>query len=351
MGILAPGERSIATTNRNFRGRMGSGESEVCLANAWVAAAAAVTGEIVRSGRRSRGRARVILPGTRGRDRQDDVDTDVLFPGPYLSITDVAQMPQYLFEGLDPSLRDQLVGPTRRSSSAPTSAAAPRASTSRRRCAPRASSSSSARSFARIFSRNCLNLGLPIVICAEAVDAAKPGDQLELDLAAGTLTVAGVAYEVPALPPFMRELLGQGGLVEMRSAAELTLLPRSYSFARDGSASSSSQALSDEMEYGTIARWLKREGDSVDRGRGRRRGRGREGDDRDRGARDRRARADRRRRGRRDQASARRSRSSPRAADGHGAGRRDRDARGAARGACGGSAPSRSARWSSSRRS
>ena len=43
---------------------------------------------------------------------QDDVDTDVLFPGPYLSITDVAQMPQYLFEGLDPSLRDQLVGPT-----------------------------------------------------------------------------------------------------------------------------------------------------------------------------------------------------------------------------------------------
>jgi 3-isopropylmalate/(R)-2-methylmalate dehydratase large subunit len=47
MGILAPGERSLATTNRNFRGRMGSGESEVCLANAWIAAAAAVTGEIV----------------------------------------------------------------------------------------------------------------------------------------------------------------------------------------------------------------------------------------------------------------------------------------------------------------
>jgi 3-isopropylmalate/(R)-2-methylmalate dehydratase large subunit len=46
-GILAGGERAIATTNRNFRGRMGSPESEVCLANAWVAAAAAVAGEIV----------------------------------------------------------------------------------------------------------------------------------------------------------------------------------------------------------------------------------------------------------------------------------------------------------------
>ncbi len=46
-GILAAGERAIATTNRNFRGRMGSPEAEVYLANAWVAAAAAVAGEIV----------------------------------------------------------------------------------------------------------------------------------------------------------------------------------------------------------------------------------------------------------------------------------------------------------------
>jgi 3-isopropylmalate/(R)-2-methylmalate dehydratase large subunit len=46
-GILAAGESALATTNRNFRGRMGSGESSVYLANAWVAAAAAVAGEIV----------------------------------------------------------------------------------------------------------------------------------------------------------------------------------------------------------------------------------------------------------------------------------------------------------------
>jgi 3-isopropylmalate/(R)-2-methylmalate dehydratase large subunit len=47
MGILAAGETAVATTNRNFRGRMGSPDAEVLLANAWVAAAAAVAGEIV----------------------------------------------------------------------------------------------------------------------------------------------------------------------------------------------------------------------------------------------------------------------------------------------------------------
>ena len=47
MGILAAGETAIATTNRNYRGRMGHPDSQVFLSNAWVAAAAAVTGEIV----------------------------------------------------------------------------------------------------------------------------------------------------------------------------------------------------------------------------------------------------------------------------------------------------------------
>jgi 3-isopropylmalate/(R)-2-methylmalate dehydratase large subunit len=47
MGVVGPGERAVATTNRNFKGRMGSTEAEVYLANAYVAAAAAVVGEIV----------------------------------------------------------------------------------------------------------------------------------------------------------------------------------------------------------------------------------------------------------------------------------------------------------------
>ena len=143
---------------------------------------------------------------------QDDVDTDVLFPGPFLSITDVAEMPKHLFEGLDPSLRDQLVGPTA------LVVGANFGSGSSREHVPQAMAASGIRflvgkSFARIFSRNCLNLGLPVVVCPEAVDATQPGDQLDLDLEAGTLVVAGVAYQVPALPPFMRDLLDKGGLV------------------------------------------------------------------------------------------------------------------------------------------
>jgi 3-isopropylmalate/(R)-2-methylmalate dehydratase large subunit len=47
MGVLGPGERAITTTNRNFKGRMGSTQAEVHIANAWVAAAAAVAGEVV----------------------------------------------------------------------------------------------------------------------------------------------------------------------------------------------------------------------------------------------------------------------------------------------------------------
>jgi 3-isopropylmalate/(R)-2-methylmalate dehydratase small subunit len=142
----------------------------------------------------------------------DDVDTDVLFPGPFLSVTDVAEMPKYLFEGLDPSLRDQLVGPTA------LVVGANFGSGSSREHVPQAMAASGitflvGKSFARIFSRNCFNLGLPIVICPEAVEAAKPGDQLELDLEAGSLAVAGTTYAVPALPPFMRDLLDKGGLV------------------------------------------------------------------------------------------------------------------------------------------
>jgi 3-isopropylmalate/(R)-2-methylmalate dehydratase large subunit len=47
MGVPAAGETAVTTTNRNFRGRMGSADAEVYLANAWVAAAAAVAGELI----------------------------------------------------------------------------------------------------------------------------------------------------------------------------------------------------------------------------------------------------------------------------------------------------------------
>jgi hypothetical protein len=82
----------------------------VHLANAWVAAVAAVAGEIVDPAELAG--ARVKLAGRAVVIRQDDDDTDVLYPGQNLNVTDVEKMTEYLFEGLDPSLRDELGGDT-----------------------------------------------------------------------------------------------------------------------------------------------------------------------------------------------------------------------------------------------
>ena len=143
---------------------------------------------------------------------QDDVDTDVLYPGTFLNITDVEAMKPHLFEGLDPSLRDRLTDETA------LVVGENFGSGSSREHVPQAMRASGVRflvgrSFARIFSRNCLNLGLPVVTCPEAVEAARDGSRIVVDLDAGEVTVDGRAFSVPPLPPFMRELVGAGGLV------------------------------------------------------------------------------------------------------------------------------------------
>lgn len=72
-----------------------------------------------------------------------------------------------------------------------------------------------ARSFARIFYRNAINVGLPILESAAAVAGAEPGHQLEIDLETGqihNLTSQEVYHSEP-YPPFMMEIIGAGGLV------------------------------------------------------------------------------------------------------------------------------------------
>lgn len=143
---------------------------------------------------------------------QDNVDTDVLYPGAYLNITDVEQMTSYLFEGLDPSLRDQLGGETALVVGSNFGAG------SSREHVPQAMAASGIRflvgkSFARIFYRNCLNLGLPAVMAPEAVDAVSPGSALRLDLEQGSLTVDGKTFPITPVPAFLREMFAAGGLV------------------------------------------------------------------------------------------------------------------------------------------
>jgi 3-isopropylmalate/(R)-2-methylmalate dehydratase small subunit len=143
---------------------------------------------------------------------QDNVDTDVLYPGQYLNVLDPAEMPKYLFEGLDPSLRDQLTGDT-------VLVAGENFGTgSSRENVPTAMQAAGircvvAKSFARIFHRNCVNLGLPAIASPEAVIAARLGSSIRIELESGAIDVDGQTFQARPLPPFMLELLSSGGLV------------------------------------------------------------------------------------------------------------------------------------------
>ncbi len=144
--------------------------------------------------------------------RQDNVDTDVLYPGTFLNVEDPELMSPHLFEGLDPGLRDEMgpdtilvVGENFGTGSS-------------REHVPLAMKASGVsclvgKSFARIFRRNCLNLGLPLVDCPDAVTRADMGAHVEVDLDGGTVAVDGDEFVIAPLPDFMRQMLDAGGLI------------------------------------------------------------------------------------------------------------------------------------------
>ncbi len=72
-----------------------------------------------------------------------------------------------------------------------------------------------AESFARIFYRNSLNIGLPILECAEAVAGISQGDEVEVDLATGIIQnrTTNMKYQANSFPPFMQDLIRAGGLI------------------------------------------------------------------------------------------------------------------------------------------
>jgi 3-isopropylmalate/(R)-2-methylmalate dehydratase small subunit len=69
------------------------------------------------------------------------------------------------------------------------------------------------KSFARIFQRNCINLGLPVVAQPEAAAAAEPGARIRVDTDAGEVLVDGRSFHTAPVPDFMQEMLAAGGLV------------------------------------------------------------------------------------------------------------------------------------------
>jgi 3-isopropylmalate/(R)-2-methylmalate dehydratase small subunit len=150
------------------------------------------------------GRA-VVLPG-------DDLDTDVMYPGQYLNIDDPEKMKPYLFEGYDPALRDQLgedaiivtganfgIGSSREHVVQALKAWGVQAVLGK--------------SFARIFRRNCVNLGVPILECAEAAEAARAGSRIAIDTDTGEVEVDGQRFRSTPIDQFVVDLQAAGGLV------------------------------------------------------------------------------------------------------------------------------------------
>jgi 3-isopropylmalate/(R)-2-methylmalate dehydratase small subunit len=147
----------------------------------------------------------VVIPG-------DDVDTDVMYPGAYLNVDDPEEMKQYLFDGFDPSLRDHL-GPDAvvvtgwnfgLGSSREHVVQALRAW---------GVPALVGRSFARIFRRNCVNLGLAVFEAPEAAEAASPGSRIRIDTEAGEILVDGKSFATPPVAALVAELQAVGGLV------------------------------------------------------------------------------------------------------------------------------------------
>jgi len=70
-----------------------------------------------------------------------------------------------------------------------------------------------AKSFARIFYRNCINVGFPMVICEGLDDSIKEGDEADVDLTKGIIIIAGKSYKAQPLPEFVLKIADAGGIV------------------------------------------------------------------------------------------------------------------------------------------
>jgi len=144
-----------------------------------------------------------------------NVDTDAIIPARYLNISEPAELTKHCMEDIDADFikamkqGDIIV------------ADANFGCGSSREHAPIAIKAAGiscviARSFARIFFRNAINIGLPLLECPEAVEKTRNGDSLEVDLATGTIKnlTNGLVFTAKPYPDFMAELIAAGGLIE-----------------------------------------------------------------------------------------------------------------------------------------
>ena len=144
-----------------------------------------------------------------------DVNTDVIIPARYLNVYEPDDLAQHCMEDIDGEFvnrvqpGDIIVAETNFGCG------------SSREHAPLAIKAAGvgcviAKSFARIFYRNALNIGLPILESEEAVDGTDAGDELEVELSTGEIInlTKGLEFKAVPFPDFMLELIDAGGLIE-----------------------------------------------------------------------------------------------------------------------------------------
>lgn len=144
----------------------------------------------------------------------DNIDTDVIIPARYLNTSEPSELAKHCLEDLDKEFvnkvrtGDMIVAGKNFGCG------------SSREHAPIAIKAAGvscviAKSFARIFYRNAINIGLPIIECEEAADKIQDGDNVEVDLSAGIIKnlTKNEEYKAKPFPEFMQKIMDKGGLI------------------------------------------------------------------------------------------------------------------------------------------
>ena len=151
----------------------------------------------------------------------DNVDTDVIIPARHLNTQDPKELASHCMEDIDPTFvtkvqpGDIMVGGWNFGCG------------SSREHAPLCIKTAGisvviAKSFARIFYRNSINIGLPILECPEAADAIQAGDRVHVDFDTGVITdqTTGQTFQAQPFPPFIQEIISAGGLMKAIKAKQ-----------------------------------------------------------------------------------------------------------------------------------
>lgn len=150
----------------------------------------------------------------------NDLDTDQIIASQYLLLPTIEDMKAHTFESLDPNFSEKVrpgdfvvggenfgCGSSREQAPSVLKALGVQAVI--------------AKSFARIFYRNAINIGLPVIVCKELYDDVENGDWMDLSLSQGLVTCGGKKYSCTKLPEYMQNILNNGGLIAFLNKEEV----------------------------------------------------------------------------------------------------------------------------------